>query len=1127
MHVPYTTSVPNNALNTWANQQNSYSQDTNEQSSFTREEKCDKNGRRCRKRRVSDREKQKKPTARTLGELVEEAKEKEKKKSRSGSFEKERMKDETEDEYTCSDENDGPENMKEDDLKCDEINQASMAGNSHQREGKPQFFDGNYHQSPICLSIFGDVPLLGANELKDEIVLDEYEFDPNTMKVKESSQCMYAAGRRYNSCDGEAVLNLSTEMRLNEFNNDVLEVLQRAKDRQVLVPRSPTPPLHHKCKCGHDDSSSSSSSEDEKDDNEKQSDRQKNIEILRKEVHRKQTHPSALSPDIIFNEKGMSNDGPVCRCSIRSRKEGLRHSKYVGEKFIPLCNPKSSNSKKLYHYVLKVGVTINSYGLPRTQIMYNNAVYKFEGYSVFFHRPLPEVFPAMPTSRWTTDFDFEFVKESIANCYTVGELEAFYSYLYDETLDFYDVSRYPDEDPDHKGCPYFHIMPRFVYEKDGRAELLAMCKVIDYLVRSFKPLVSRSDEEYLLQCTEEQFRKYIGREKNQIILCPLKKPSAIRVDSFVRVLDTKEIKIMQNTLKPVAYIAVHNPELHRLSKRLSKMRHLHAVKKNTSEQVRMEIENLQVKIDSLKNKSNNVRCVSVLLPSHLFYKCGMYPDVVPHSLVLLLACQHARLHWSFDVLEEKINHKFKNRLLLELSLTHPSFKHNYGVTIDHAKNTLLNCGYRRKYSTLDEKKEKKRGIFRLLEIMSLSGQSKSAISPITHNERLEYLGDAVVEMVVSIRLYLLLPLHNEGVLATYRSALVQNRNLATLAQNIGLQHWLLFAHGPDLCHESDFRHALANSFEAIMAAVYLDAGIDKCDRLFSKAMFGNNEIELDRWLNVSDEELRCDEYKDGDRELIPKFEVLQSLTSFENSIGFRFKHIRLLAKAFTRRNIPYNCISKGNNQRLEWLGDTVLQLVVTDYLYKHFPHHHEGHLSLLRTCIVSNKTQSVICDDLNMGEYLVKPIANRDKVNLRVKDKADLVEAFIGALYLDGGLGACKAFIKVCFLPRLKLFIEANKWNDPKSQLQQLCLTMRNPESKEPAMPTYRVISAEGPSNTRRYKVAVYFRERRLAVGEAGNMHSAEMDAAKRAIIECKELANNKFSSHQRFAQLSRTNNTY
>lgn len=84
----------------------------------------------------------------------------------------------------------------------------------------------------------------------------------------------------------------------------------------------------------------------------------------------------------------------------------------------------------------------------------------------------------------------------------------------------------------------------------------------------------------------------------------------------------------------------------------------------------------------------------------------------------------------------------------------------------------------------------------------------------------------------------------------------------------------------------------------------------------------------------------------GDRQWIPKFEFLQKLTKFEKSIGVEFIHIRLLARAFTDRSVGYTNLTLGSNQRLEFLGDTVLQLIASEYLYKFFPEHHEGHLSV-------------------------------------------------------------------------------------------------------------------------------------------------------------------------------------
>uniref|UniRef100_A0A915E0C2 RNase III domain-containing protein n=1 Tax=Ditylenchus dipsaci TaxID=166011 RepID=A0A915E0C2_9BILA len=306
--------------------------------------------------------------------------------------------------------------------------------------------------------------------------------------------------------------------------------------------------------------------------------------------------------------------------------------------------------------------------------------------------------------------------------------------------------------------------------------------------------------------------------------------------------------------------------------------------------------------------------------------------------------------------------------------------------------------------------------------MSKQGSKKTEQSTVKHNERLEFFGDAVVEFITTVHLFYMFPELEEGGLATYRSSLVQNKHLASLAKKIHLHEFMLYAHGPDLCHESDLRHAMANAFEALMAAIMLDSDINVCDRIFSNALYGEDPTLMKVWSELLEHPLK-------------------------ENIGIRFKHIRLLAKAFTRRNIGFNYLTLGHNQRLEFLGDTVLQLITTEYLYKHFPDHQEGHLSLLRTCLVSNKTQSVICDDLAMQ----KEVEQRHALTqLRLKDKADLVEAFLGALYVDRGLDYCTSFCRY--------FILTQRWNDPKSQLQQCCLTLRQSSSGDPDIPEYKTV---------------------------------------------------------------------
>lgn len=147
--------------------------------------------------------------------------------------------------------------------------------------------------------------------------------------------------------------------------------------------------------------------------------------------------------------------------------------------------------------------------------------------------------------------------------------------------------------------------------------------------------------------------------------------------------------------------------------------------------------------------------------------------------------------------------------------------------------------------------------------------------------------------------------------------------------------------------------------------------LEVADRVFGKTLYGNNPELHNLWTNYSRHPLQTQE-PDGDRHWIQSHTVLQDLTKFEEYIGVEFTHIRLLARAFTDRSLGYNNLSwyvlnciiyfycfhsdvlysfyivifSGSNQRLEFLGDTVLQLISSEYLYRHFPDHHEGHLSV-------------------------------------------------------------------------------------------------------------------------------------------------------------------------------------
>lgn len=678
-----------------------------------------------------------------------------------------------------------------------------------------------------------------------------------------------------------------------------------------------------------------------------------------------------------------------------------------------------------------------------------------------------------------------------------------------ELLELVDFNLMPNNTPGV--CPFFHFMPRFVRDiSDNGKEVLAMSEVLRYLLDNSGPLIDPVTLEKMRTMNQSFWLDYVDLVKGMVVSHPGMKPCSVRVDQLDRnVSDLPECNVDDNGvvypvivhfgIRPPQLSYAGNPEYQKAWREYVKYRHLVANMSKPSYEDKRKLEAKEAKLQEMRMQGRMKRNVTVAVSSKGFNRTGIMCDIVQHAMLIpVLAC-HLRFHRSLDRLEEIIDYKFQNRYLLQLALTHPSYKENFGTNPDHARNSLTNCGIRQpEYGDrkIHYMNTRKRGINTLINIMSRFGKVYETDSKITHNERLEFLGDAVVEFLSSIHLFFMFPDLEEGGLATYRAAIVQNQHLAVLAKKLHLEEFMLYAHGSDLCHELELRHAMANCFEALMGTLLLDGGIDIADTVFAHAFFMENEDQRLTWKNNRKHPLQEQE-PDGDRKWIESYQMLKKLTQFEETVGVEFKHIRLLARAFTDRSIGFTNLTLGSNQRLEFLGDTVLQLICSEYLYRHFPEHHEGHLSLLRSSLVNNRTQAVVCDDLGMTQYAVY---SNPKSELKTKDRADLLEAFLGALYVDKGLRYCQTFCQVCLFPRLKDFIMNQDWNDPKSKLQQCCLTLRTMDGGEPDIPVYKVIESIGPTNTRVYTVAVYFREKRLACATGHSIQQAEMNAAKKAL---------------------------
>ncbi|KAJ1201125.1 hypothetical protein NDU88_004940 [Pleurodeles waltl] len=823
------------------------------------------------------------------------------------------------------------------------------------------------------------------------------------------------------------------------------------------------------------------------------------------EIKRKKAHPDRLHEELWYNDPGQMNDGPLCKCSAKSRRTGIRHCIYPGEEPIPRCRLMSNNAGRLYHYRITVSPPTNFLTDRPTVIDYDDHEYIFEGFSMFSHEPLGNM-PLCNVIRFNIAYTIHFIEEKMPENFCLKGLDLFSSYLFKDILELHDWNLMgPVFENGDLSCPQFHFMPRFVRSlPDGGKEVLSMHQVLLYLLNSTKALVPEEELAVMLQWNQLDWQKYAEECKGMIVINPGMKPSSIRIDQ----LDREQFKhdvitfpvIVHFGIRPAQLSYAGDPQYQKLWKSYVKLRHLLANSPKVKQSDKLKLFQREEALQKIRQKNSMRREVTVELESQGFFTTGLRADVCQHAMMLPVLTHHVRYHRCLAYLDNLVGYVFKDRCLLQLAMTHPSHHLNFGMNPDHARNSLSNCGIRQpKYG--DRKVHylhtRKRGINTLIRIMARLGQDDPSPSKISHNERLELLGDAVVEFLTTVHLYYLFPGLEEGGLATYRTAIVQNQHLAMLAEKLELDRFMLYAHGPDLCRVSDLRHAMANCFEALLGAVYLEGGLIEARKLFGRLLF--NDLNLQEvWLHYPQHPLQVQE-PNSDRQLIETSPVLQKLTEFEEAIGVNFNHIRLLARAFTLRTVGFNHLTLGHNQRMEFLGDSIMQLVATEYLFLHFPDHHEGHLTLLRSSLVNNRTQAKVAEELRMQEFAITNDKNKKPVALRTKTLADLMESFIAALYIDKDLEYVHRFMNVCFFPRLKEFILNQDWNDPKSQLQQCCLTLRT-EGKEPDIPSYKTLETVGPSHCRTYTVAVYFKGARIGCGKGPSIQQAEMVAAMDAL---------------------------
>jgi len=221
---------------------------------------------------------------------------------------------------------------------------------------------------------------------------------------------------------------------------------------------------------------------------------------------------------------------------------------------------------------------------------------------------------------------------------------------------------------------------------------------------------------------------------------------------------------------------------------------------------------------------------------------------------------------------------------------------------------------------------------------------------------------------------------------------------------------------------------------------------------------------------------------------------MKNFEEFAEKIGVKFNNIDFLQQAFTHRSyINENPgVKTGHNERLEFLGDAVLELVVTDFLYEKYPDKPEGELTAFRAALVNTISISKAATELGANDYLLLSKGEaKDTGKARQYILANTFEAIIGAVYVDQGYDSAQKFIENSLFHYIDEVIENRLWQDAKSYFQEQA------QEHVSITPSYQVLEEVGPDHDKQFTVGVFLKEEQIAKGQGRSKQDAEQAAAK------------------------------
>lgn len=224
--------------------------------------------------------------------------------------------------------------------------------------------------------------------------------------------------------------------------------------------------------------------------------------------------------------------------------------------------------------------------------------------------------------------------------------------------------------------------------------------------------------------------------------------------------------------------------------------------------------------------------------------------------------------------------------------------------------------------------------------------------------------------------------------------------------------------------------------------------------------------------------------------------MAKDFSKLEKKIGIKFENPDLLKQAVVHRSYlnEHPEFALDNNERLEFLGDAVLELVVTEYLYLNYENP-EGELTNWRASLVNSKMLAKLAKKIGIEDYLYLSRGEaKDIGKARQYILANAFEALIGAIYLDQGWDMAKKFIEQKLLPELPYILKHKLYLDPKSKFQEAA------QEKVGITPTYKVLKESGPDHAKKFEMGVYLGSKKVATGTGSSKQESQEKAAEKAL---------------------------